>query len=312
MEVEWTGSDLHGKVGDHMIQCKVTRLVSAITSVMNVDETTLDSQGRQVIIQCFTLSFTILDTNECTLPQGHAMRHVCQSPALCVNTIGSYHCICPKLGETATEFAEGDDVVWKHIAEQSRNAWELSYSTTSKSSCPSAASTKDCCPLLAHSSEGKACREAFHCPQDPCVGSSNTCASNAKCIRHENPLARPSNHDCVCPLGLMGNGRACQKGDAKPKPMVKYDGVTPTEETLKHNYYCGCTKPEVDACAGFSPCKGTSLHLFGLDLGWRLTDVSHSQHLNRKSPSLRRDIWQHPHVCLQTWLRRQSRWVWLR
>ena len=55
----------------------------------------------------------------------------------------------------------------------------------------------------------------------------------------------------------MGNGRACQKGDAKPKPMVKYDGVTPTEETLKNNYYCGCTKPEVDACAGFAPCQGT-------------------------------------------------------
>jgi hypothetical protein len=56
----------------------------------------------------------------------------------------------------------------------------------------------------------------------------------------------------------MGNGHACRPGiDAKPEPKVMFDGVTPTDETLKHNYYCGCTTPVIDACAGFPPCKGT-------------------------------------------------------
>jgi len=55
----------------------------------------------------------------------------------------------------------------------------------------------------------------------------------------------------------MGNGRNCRPGvDASPKPMVRFDGVTPTEETVKNNYYCGCTKPQVDACEGFPPCAG--------------------------------------------------------
>jgi hypothetical protein len=55
----------------------------------------------------------------------------------------------------------------------------------------------------------------------------------------------------------MGNGHACRPGiDAKPEPKVMFDGVTPTDETLKHNYYCGCTTPVIDACAGFPPCKG--------------------------------------------------------
>ena len=35
-----------------------------------------------------------------------------------------------------------------------------------------------------------------------------------------------------------------------------FDGVTPTEETVKNDYYCDCTKPVLDACSGFPPCKG--------------------------------------------------------
>jgi hypothetical protein len=85
-------------------------------------------------------------------------------------------------------------------------------------------------------------------------------------------------------LGLMGNGHACQKGDVKPKPMVKYDGVTPTEETLKHNYYCGCTKPEVDACAGFSPCQGTSFFVSHDGELCVISGCSHLKSTNRTCP----------------------------
>jgi hypothetical protein len=55
----------------------------------------------------------------------------------------------------------------------------------------------------------------------------------------------------------MGNGKACRPGiDAPPQPKVMFDGVTPTALTVKNNFYCGCTKPKVDACSGFPPCQG--------------------------------------------------------
>jgi len=38
--------------------------------------------------------------------------------------------------------------------------------------------------------------------------------------------------------------------------MLMFDGVTPTALTVKNNYYCGCTKPKIDACSGFPPCQG--------------------------------------------------------
>ena len=79
--------------------------------------------------------------------------------------------------------------------------------------------------------------------------------SNAQCILSQNPETKP-NYTCQCPDGLMGNGRACQPKDAKPTPKVKFDGVTPTELTIKNGFYCGCTKPKVDACSGFPPCQG--------------------------------------------------------
>lgn len=222
---------------------------------MEEKDITLDEQGRQAIVQCFQLPFSITDTNECTLPKGHAMRHKCREPSICVNTIGSYECLCPRLGQEATSLEVGDEF-WNELKQQQRTPWEVSYSSSVKTSCPSSASTRDCCSALPHSSDGKTCRSAFACPPDPCMTISG-CASNAQCVRQESPHVEP-NYLCQCAKGLMGNGQKCKKGDPTPRPMVKFDGVTPTEETLKNDYYCGCTKPEVDACAGFPPCKGTS------------------------------------------------------
>eukprot|EP00522_Entomoneis_paludosa_P006402 CAMPEP_0172452704 /NCGR_PEP_ID=MMETSP1065-20121228/10284_1 /TAXON_ID=265537 /ORGANISM="Amphiprora paludosa, Strain CCMP125" /LENGTH=900 /DNA_ID=CAMNT_0013204809 /DNA_START=144 /DNA_END=2846 /DNA_ORIENTATION=- len=256
VEVGYHGEDLHGKVGEHLVKCEVTRLASALAD--NIEDLTfVDEMGRKVITQCFEVPFTILDTNECTLPLHHPMRHQCQSPAVCVNTNGSYDCVCPRMGESGGKYPSGtvEDQFWVDLAAEDRSPWEVSFNSSSRTSCPSMASTHGCCSARTNTNDAKNCRASFQCPNNPC-NSAHECASSASCVLEHDPNSAKTYH-CQCPDGLMGNGHKCRPGvDPKPEPKVRFDGITPTEKTVKNNFYCDCTPPVVDACAGFPPCKG--------------------------------------------------------
>jgi len=285
VEVLFTGGDIHQRVGEHSVQCSVTRLITAASVDISQEDQLVggetiikekkfeisrgkDHYGRDVVTQCFLVPFTILDVNECLLPLGNSLRHACQRPSYCVNTVGSYECICPLDGshtntdgiivDLVKENAQVNGIdFWNNIEAEERSPWELSIASLSKSTCPGKVSTYGCCEEEAHEADGRQCRADFRCSIDPCVDDTlNDCAAIATCQRASSPLERPTNI-CLCPEGLMGNGRKCRKGiDPPPKPMVKYDGVTPSDETIQNDYYCGCTKPVIDPCAGFPKCEG--------------------------------------------------------
>ncbi len=259
VEVLFTGSEIHRRVGEHTIQCSVTRLLSTVQDIEGY-ERGVDDYGRDVVTQCFLVNFTILDVDECHMPLGHVMRHRCTEPSLCVNTLGSYECLCPFQETDVRNIPKvTDERFWNEIMRQdeNRSSWDLAFGSSLQSSCPSRSSTYGCCDEDAHEEDGSKCRAGFRCPVDPCQSSkTNTCVSSATCQRAENPLDEPK-YKCICPDSLMGNGQKCRRGiDPPPNPKVKFDGITPTDETKKHNMYCGCTKPVVDPCAGFPKCKG--------------------------------------------------------
>ena len=190
VEVEWTGSDLQN-VGEHTIQCKATRLAwRLLFRVQRMCLWTIETTGREVSSQCL---LTTLDTNECMLPPHHRMRHQCHISAICVNTNGSYECLCPRLGETESIPETATESFWDVLESQTRGAWEVSFADPSRTSCPSKASTHGCCPSLLTRGDAASCPAAFRCPVDPCT-SKHTCVLSAICLRAVSPMDMRTTH----------------------------------------------------------------------------------------------------------------------
>jgi len=248
VQITWDGSTLrqqHG-VGLHHVQTLVER-------------STTSQQ------QCFVVPMEILDTDECTLPPSHEWYHKCHSSsAVCINTIGSYECLCPLLNPEhqsiimekfqtnfknniigATQQHDWDDFISHPFG--NRSLWEINLpissdsKTTTANKCHGEASTKFCCDSDAHSVQGRICRSTFICPIDPCSSSSSpSCdAKLATCTRSIHPWDTP-NFICTCPEGYIGNGHTCPPST--------------TSGDEDHYYLCGCKPIQVDLCAHV-PCK---------------------------------------------------------
>mmetsp|Transcript_9509 Transcript_9509/g.11751 ORF Transcript_9509/g.11751 Transcript_9509/m.11751 type:complete len:910 (+) Transcript_9509:2-2731(+) len=233
VEIGWTGGDIHSVVGRHLVQATVTRQIDN-------DEVT----------QCFTVPFTILDTDECILPSHHPMKHRCPPPSVCVNSIGGYECVCPSSSQSLAKLGSGD----YFSALPRTDEWEVSLPSTPH--CPSLPSTFNCCPSDPHSLAGQSCRSQFQCPVDPCLSSSShDCIPNAKCQK-THPTSHPRAYQCLCPADFLGNGRKCRKSDPIPSPKITHEGFPTADTQLALPEMCGCTRPMVDACAGVAACSG--------------------------------------------------------
>jgi hypothetical protein len=249
VQITWDGfrmDQTSGIVGVHHVQTLVER------------SSAVDGRPR-----CFIVPMEILDTNECTLPPSHEWYHQCSPSAICVNTIGSYDCLCPLLDpqhqatlmnlltNTSTQ-AQG----WNEVQYgPKRSLWEKNLPSSSSSSsssktnkCHGEGSTKFCCESNAHSVEGKLCRSTFLCPLDPCGDSTTTssfssstpssspCDTLATCKRSTHPWDSP-NYSCTCPEGTIGNGHKCPSSSSS------------LSSSASKYYLCGCQPIQIYPCA---------------------------------------------------------------
>ena len=148
-----------------MVGCTVTRLLEEVTKETDesegvvedadIGEVSVDEFGRRVVSQCFEVPFSILDVNECAAKEGHAWKHACPPLSVCVNTVGSYECLCKSFHRrTYEELISGyqfaaDDQFWTDVDAERRSAWEKllpGASDEGVSTCPGGSViAKGCC-----------------------------------------------------------------------------------------------------------------------------------------------------------------------
>ncbi|GMH70542.1 hypothetical protein TrST_g14038 [Triparma strigata] len=184
VDVEWTGSELHRKVGQYTIKSSVTR------------RTTSPSGLEITAKECFEVPFVIEDTDECSLPVGHVMAHKCHESAACVNTNGGYECKC-----------EGEGLWGKSLMEGTARG-----KPSTEGECEEG--DEECrggfvCPVDPCGVNGD---------------SDCDVAKGAKCASEVFKDGTGVKYTCQCPSKTLGNGHVCTASDDVPSPKVGFDG----------------------------------------------------------------------------------------
>ncbi|CAM9488295.1 unnamed protein product, partial [Scytosiphon promiscuus] len=179
MSFDYNGQGQNRKVGKFTATATITRV----------------SPSGEDVEQCYEIPYEIRDTDECTLPEGHPMRHKCHRSTVCINTVGSYECTDGHWGEEDSGSPSLDKPIKSEDGE-----------------CGGESSTEACCGRFGHRAERRAaCLEDFKCTDDPCKG--NTCDENSWCSVKS---AAYNSYECTCKDGFKKDEHGDCVRDIKP------------------------------------------------------------------------------------------------
>jgi hypothetical protein len=201
----------------------------------------------------------VTDVDECAKGQ-----HVCSENANCVNTVGSYECVCKegfegngfkchdldecKLGThncsskanctntmgsfrcQCIEGYEGDGVTCVDIDECLRNV----HNCDEHASCTNTEGSYECTCDPGYQGNG------FHCKAiDSCEEGTHDCHEYAECIRTGSG---PADYVCKCRRGFHGDGRRCTDINECENPDMFSCPLNAHCENTVGSYRCTCDK----------------------------------------------------------------------
>jgi hypothetical protein len=181
VKLDWGAEHINGIVGLKFVRADVVRKMP---------------QG-DTVEMCYMVPFHITDVDECATDPWHKLAHKCHVSAKCVNTHGSYECVCPdgSFGVTGSGSHGGSE---SHM---------FGATTQQPGACGGQLTTEECCAIDGCEKHecGSNCKKAFRCTDDHCLG--NSCSKDAVCI--PNPAAGMKAYTCQCNDDFEGDGHQC-------------------------------------------------------------------------------------------------------
>ncbi len=144
-----------------------------------------DTEGNKAEPRFRTVIVT--DIDECEQKLDH-----CSENADCINTIGSYECIC-KSG------FEGDGYKCHDVDECKLGT----HTCSAKANCTNTIGSYKCTCIDGYEGDGETCTDI-----DECLRNTHKCSEHATCINLEG------GYDCECDKGYVGNGYRCEPIDS--------------------------------------------------------------------------------------------------
>lgn len=192
VRITWLGAAVHAEVGEYEIVANVTF----------ADRST----------RCYTTLIEVTDTDECSPLVPADWRHACDASARCVNTVGSYACVCDEGSFAPRDAPHG---------------------------CAGRRNSTECCPR-SHKKINE-CVAGFTCEGDLCDDKCVEAASCARSVAEVTPGRFEASYACSCPEEFIGSGERCL--DDAPSSVFVDGRGRPTR-----GLPCGCQVGVLDPC----------------------------------------------------------------